>query len=203
MEEYVGNSNASKAQKAAQQEKEIHKVVTGSVKTQKKGGLQKLSDVFISEDVSNVKSYILMDVLVPAMKKAISDIVTNGIEMILYGESGSKRSSSSGSKVSYRSYYESRDRDPRDSASYRPAGGFDYDNIVFNNRGDAERVLTAMQDIIDLYGVVSVGDLYDLADVSTTNYMANKYGWSDIRIANTVRVRDGYILKLPKPLPIN
>lgn len=203
MEEYVSNSNASKEQKLAKQEKSVQKVVTGAVKTQKKGGAQKLADIFISEDVSNVKSYILLDVLVPAMKKAISDIVTNGIEMILYGESG-RKSSSSGSKVSYRSYYDNhRDSGRRDSVSYRNVDGFDYDNIIFNNRGDAERVLMAMQDIIDLYGVVSVGDLYDLADVSTSNYMVNKYGWSDIHIANTVRVRDGYILKLPRPLPIN
>lgn len=205
MDEYVSNSNASKEKKLATKEKKVNKVVTGTVKTQKKTGVQKLTDVFISEDVSNVKSYILMDVLIPAMKKAIYDIITNGTDMMLYGESGRSNRRSNGSRVSYQSYYDdkNRDRDRRDSSSYRTQGGFDYENIIFNNRGDAERVLTSMQDIIDIYGVVSVGDLYDLADVTTTNYMINKYGWTNISNANPVHVRDGYILKLPKPLPIN
>ena len=55
----------------------------------------------------------------------------------------------------------------------------------------------------DLYGVVSVGDLYDLAAVSTDNFAVNKYGWTDIAGCKAVRVRDGYILKLPKAYPLN
>lgn len=60
-----------------------------------------------------------------------------------------------------------------------------------------------MNDIISQYGVVSVLDLYDLADVSTDNYAANKYGWTDISGCKAIRVRDGYILKLPRALPLN
>ena len=77
--------------------KKVEKVVTGKVKTKKKSEASKLKDVFISEDVSNVKSYILMDVLIPAAKKAISDIVSNGIDMILYGETRGRKSSSGAS----------------------------------------------------------------------------------------------------------
>ena len=85
MKEIAPNSHRYKEeQKATASEKKIEKVVTGTVKTRKKPAAQKLTDIFISEDAANVKSYIFMDVLVPAIKKAISDIVTDGIEMILY-----------------------------------------------------------------------------------------------------------------------
>ena len=30
-----------------------------------------------------------------------------------------------------------------------------------------------------------------------------KYGWTDIRNASVIRVRDGYMIKLPKALPLN
>lgn len=60
-----------------------------------------------------------------------------------------------------------------------------------------------MNEIIAQYGVVSIGDLYDLANVSMDNFAANKYGWTDIRGCKSVRVRDGYILKLPRALPLN
>ncbi len=84
MEEYKPNSHRSKEErKESIPEKHVEKVISGTVKPKKKSEMQKFADVFISEDVNNVKSYIVMDVLVPAIKKAISDIVTNGIDMIL------------------------------------------------------------------------------------------------------------------------
>ncbi|MEG1523874.1 MAG: hypothetical protein RR475_02485 [Clostridia bacterium] len=201
MEEYKPNSYKSKEEQKTS-DKKIEKVVSGTTKT-KKNEARKWKDVFISEDVGNVKSYVLMEVLVPALKKAISDIVTNGIDMILYGEPGRTKKSSPGSKVSYRSYYESRnDREYSDRCKART--GFDYDDIIFETRGDAEAVLSSMNDIIDVYRVVSVGDLYDLADVSTTNYTVNRYGWTDLSSADVTRTREGdYVLKLPRALPIN
>lgn len=202
MEEYPSNSYKSrKEQKVEKPEKKIESVVSGRVKTKKKSEARKLADIFISEDIANVKSYVVMDVLIPAIKKAISDIVTNGIDMILYGETGRSRKSSTASKISYSSYYKSSGDHPRESIG-RVRNGFDYDDIIFDNRGDAEAVLSALEDIIDQYGVASVGDLYDLAEVSTSNYAVNNYGWTDLHNASAMRVRDGYILKLPRALPL-
>lgn len=203
MEEYKSNSHRSREENAsppAEREK-LEKVVKGTVKTKKKGDIRKFTDVFISEDAANVKNYILMDVLVPAVKKAISDIITNGIDMILYGGSGRSKSSSGASKVSYRSYYDRRDDDRRYD-SHKTRTGYSYDDIILDNRGEAEDVLTRMDELIEIYGMVSVADLYDLVGI-TGNYTDNKYGWTNIRNAEAVRVRDGYMLKLPKALPIN
>lgn len=188
------------AAKRTPEDKKITPVVSGAAKVKKKSEVKKLTDVFISEDISTVKSYALMEVLVPAIKKAISDIVTNGIDMILYGEAGHSKKHGA-SKISYGSYYKG-DRERRDYTANRVRGALDYDDIIFDTRGDAEAVLTAMDDVIEQYGVVSVGDLYDLAEVSTTNYAVNKYGWDDIRSASVVRVRDGYMIKLPRALPL-
>lgn len=202
MEEYPSNAYKSKnTQKETKPEKKIESVVTGNVKTKKKSDARKLADIFISEDIANVKSYVFMDVLVPAIKKAIADIVTNGIDMILYGESGRTKRSGTASKISYSNYYK-RDEYPREDRVRAGRNGFDYDEIIFDNRGDAEAVLSSMEDVIDQYGVVSVGDLYDLAEVSTSNYAVNNYGWTDLRSANVMRVRDGYVLKLPRALPL-
>ena len=199
-EEYKPNSHKFReGQSEALTEKKIEKVVRGKVKTKPKSGVSKITDIFISEDASNVKSYILMDVLVPAVKKAISDIVRDGIDMILYGESRGRRSSTTSSYVSYRDYSRSDDRDRfRDS---RTRSGYNHDDIILESRGEAEEVLTRMDELIDTYGVVSVADLYDLIGKSC-EYTDNKYGWTNIRNAEPIRVRDGYMLKLPKALPI-
>lgn len=201
-EEYKSNSHRSKEGKteALTDRKKVEKVVHGRVRTKPKSGVSKITDVFISEDAANVKSYIVMDVLVPAVKKAISDIVRDGIDMILYGESRGRKSSSASGYVSYRDYSRSDDRDrfwdSRSRSSYA------HDDIILDSRGEAEEVLTRMDELIDTYGNVSVADLYDLVGKSS-EYTDNKYGWTNIRNAEPIRVRDGYMLKLPKALPIN
>ena len=75
-------------------------------------------------------------------------------------------------------------------------------DIIIENRGEAEDVLSRMDELIDQYGLVSVADLYDLVGING-NYTDNKYGWFNIRTASVVRVRDGYMIKLPKAVPLN
>ena len=197
MAEYKGNSHRSKEQNEVV-EKKVEQIAKG--KTKKKSEVKKFADTFIAEDITSVKDYILMEVLLPAAKKAISDIVTNGIDMILYGETRSK-SKSRESRVSYTKYYD-RDRDYDRPSRTRGRYGYDYDDIILDTRKEAEEVLDRMDDLIDNYGMVSVADLYDLVGVSG-NYTDNKYGWTNLRNADVQRVRDGYLLKLPKALPFD
>ena len=102
--------------------------------------------------------------------------------------------------MAYRSYYDKDNR--REHSVTRSRIGYDYDDIILDNRGEAEEVLSRMDELIDTYGLVSVADFYDLVGV-TGNYTDNKYGWTDIRSASVIHVRDGYRIKLPKALPIN
>ena len=201
---YTPNSHKYKEQQNASptEEKKVTKVVNGPVKT-KRNDVRKLADIFISEDISNVKSYIFMDVLVPAIKKAIYDIITNGIDMFLYGGSGKGRNNQPGAKVSYRNYYEQKNNGGyRASDNVRQSNAFDYDDIVFNNRGEAEAALQQMKDIVARYGIVTVNDLYEMTPLSAP-YTSQKYGWMDVSNVDIVRVRDGYILKLPRAVPID
>lgn len=202
MEDYKPNSHAYKEaqKKNLPERKPVEKVVKGKVRTKKKSEIRKFRDVFISEDASNVKSYVLMEVLVPAVKKAISDIVTNGIDMVLYGETGHTKKRTLSSMVSYSRYYDEPRR--RDESKSRVRVGYSFDDIVLDSRSEAEEVLDQLSNIIDMYGVASVADLYDLVGVSD-NYTDQKYGWTNIRNAEAIRVRDGYLLKLPKALPID
>lgn len=196
-EEYKSNSHRSKEQAhEPMEDKKIEKVVTGTVKQRKKTGLSRAASTFMPGDVDSVKSYILMDVLVPSIKRAISDIVCNGINMLLGEPTRGKGGNSIGAKVSYRQYY----RDPderRDYAKPRAQAQYSYDDIIFDNRGDAEEVLYRMEELLERFEVVSVADLFDMAGISC-NYTDNKYGWTDLRSAHVERVRDGYIINLPR-----
>lgn len=182
-------------------EKKVEKVINGTVKVRKKTEARKFADIFISEDVSNVKEYIFMDVLVPGIKKAISDIVVNSVEMLLYGETGrSDRRRTSADRVSYKSYYDDRS-DRRRPSEDRGRSRYNYDEVLIPSRGEAERVLTCMEELIEEYGRVAVADFYDLVGI-TCEHTDYNYGWYNVRNASVVRVRDGYIIKFPKVTPL-
>ena len=192
MAEYKSNAHRSKEQSA---DKKVEKVISGNAKVKKRSAL--------SDDIQNIKSYVVMDVLIPAAKKAISDIVTNGIDMILYPGGNGRPKRSNANHVSYRSYYDNRDRDRRyDPETRSRRSSYSYDDIIIDTRAEAEEVLERMDELLDTYNVVSVADLYDLVGISCS-YTDNKYGWTNLRNAEVIRVRDGYFLKLPKAGPID
>lgn len=202
MEDYKPNSKLYKEKmKKEASDKKVEKVVKGKVKVKKKN---KFADLFISEDANNVKDYIFLDVLVPTIKKAISDIVTDGIDIILYGGSGNGRKRSSSGSISYTSYsrFSDRfsDRDRRDDR--RSSIGYRFNDIIFDDRREAKEVLERLDELIDNYGKATVADFYDLVDISG-NYTDNRYGWTSLRNADIVSVRDGWMIKLPKALVLD
>lgn len=202
--DYKSNSNKSKTEAVKQaEEKRVEKVVTGKVVTKKKSGFSKFAGEFISEDAKNIKSYVIGDVLIPAFKKAISDIITDGIDIILYGGNGRSRSGRFNTdRVSYRSYYDDRRPSDRLTTSRYSSNSYSYDDIILDSRGEAEEVLARMDELMDTYGLVRVADLKDLVGI-TGSYTDNKYGWTNIRNAEIVHVRDGWMIKMPRAVAID
>ena len=200
MDNYPGNSHKSKEDRKTMStgDKQIKKLVSKPAKTKKKGEIRKFAEEFIVDDIKSVKSYVVSDVLIPTIKDTIWNIFTNTLDMFLFNGSKDHRKGRKTSKVSYRDYYDSKnDRDRK----YEPRDRFDFDDLEFDSRGEADAVLTGMLEVIEDYGVVSVSDMYDMADV-TAPYTGNRYGWTSLRNAEVVRVRNAYIIKLPKAKPI-
>ena len=200
MNDIKPNSHKYKAENS-EEKKKIEPVVKSGAKLRKKNELQKVAGSIISEDAKSVKSYILMDVLVPAIKDAIEDIVTNGIRMLLRGDTSARRSGPSGgiSHISYNKAYDRRDR----SSLGRPRGVMDFDDLILPTRYEAEEVLRSLDDLIETYRIVSVADMYEAAGIRDFEYTARNYGWKDIRRAEVVHVRNGYWLKMPNVSPID
>lgn len=188
-----------KQKPAAPESRKIQKVVSGTAKVKKKSEVRKFADIFIAEDAAEVKRFIVDDLVVPGIKKLIVSIIKNSAEMI-FGETGDRDRFSSGARLGYISYdkYSSSRRDDRRDRNTRTRTRFDYEDVIFESRADAENARMQMEEVIDKYGFVTVSDLYDMADLSAP-YTGNRYGWTNIRTAEPMRLRDGgYILKLPR-----
>jgi hypothetical protein len=208
MENYPANSKASKPDP-----KNIEQVTTGKVMRKKKGLGKRFHEVFIGGDANNVWNYIAFDILIPAAKDTVSDAISQGIDRMLFGESnryaqrrrGSRGGGNSG-YVSYNRYaptttrpmHRYDQRDDRRQLSTRSRATHDFDDIILETRVEAEEVLERMFDLINRYEVVTVSDFYDLVGI-TGNFTDEKYGWTDIRGAGVTRVKQGYLLDLPRP----
>ena len=189
--------------KSIKEKKEIKAVVNGKVTKKKKGIGSKIGAVlFDDNNVGDVKEYVIFDVIVPAVKNAISNAITGGIDMLLFGERRSDSSRSSGSR-GYTSY-SSRSTSRRDSSrqGYRRQSLFELDDILLPTKLDATSVIDNMFNILDEYGVVSVADYYALVG-EPSNYQMNAWGWENLTNVYTQRTRSGeYKIILPKPINI-
>lgn len=193
------------AQQGDTERKRPEKVVKGTVKVKKKSEIRKFTDVFIAEDIGSVKQYLMNEVLVPAAKRTVSELVKNGIDSLIYGITGRRVNGSGGSSstpvhISYRDCYDTGTRNYRDAPVIRSR--FNYDDFTFESRGEAEYVLDQMDAILDKYRMVTVLDLYDLVG-KTCDHTGNKYGWTALGTAKVVPVNGGYALKLPRATPID
>lgn len=194
MENYA--SKPKEASSAASDKKIVPKA-NGTLKKKSEAG--KLAGVFVSGDLASAKSYIIEDVLIPTIKNAISEMVRNGIDILLFGETRRNNNSNkpNASRVSYNNYYNSSSRNSSGSTS----NNYSYDDIIFPSRGDAEVVLDGLNDIIQTYGFASVADLYELANITAGKYTDNNYGWFEKIDILPARVPEGYILRLPRVSP--
>jgi hypothetical protein len=196
METYESNSHKSRGDKPGTQlepakKKEV-KQVTNTGKTKKKSILQK---IFIPEDVTDVKEWIVFDILIPGARNLLLDTIN---EVLGGGRRTSRNRSILGGGVRYTNY-SSMSGNRQQS---RRRSGFDYDDIIVETSQEAHDILNELDALMEQYHVVSLADLYSAAGVSC-DYTYNNYGWKDISDARVVRDPDGWILKFPRAVPID
>lgn len=180
------------------EEKKTDKVIEGNVVQKKKSTTDKLLSTFIVQDLRTVRTSILNDIIIPGIKDAISKTVSNGIDMLLYGDTRDvSKNNTGGTYVSYASYY-GKGKTSAINNRNRVIDRRDLDDYILS-RSDAERVLGTLEDIIDKYGQASVADYYDTLG-ETSNFTDYKYGWTSLRGARIVRKGNGYSLDLPRAI---
>lgn len=183
-----------------QPEKKVEKVVSGSVVIKKKTALAKIRDMFIAEDADKVGSYILMDVLVPSIKRAIVDIIKSSADMI-FGTKGSNPAPSTKYTYGGTPYVQYSSTNKRPDPTPVSRSQYEVGDIIFANKSDAEEVLDKLGELINVYGQASVADLCEMVD-APYEFVANKYGWKNIHDAVPIRVANGYSLRLPRSMPL-
>lgn len=220
MEDYQGNANKNKQSDVAEEKKPkkvVSKVTVGEVIVQKKTLGKKFRElfgfkaIFGETDTRSVAEYVIVDVMIPAARNLVFDVLSEGLKRKMYGDSVSRRyMPGSGSRVtSYTPYNRPVDRrySPLSGATVRrpinePRTKHERENFILSSRQEAELVLERMNDIIDSYEVVSVADLNELVGLPTS-HIDNKWGWTYVGDVDIRQVREGYLIDFPLPEPIS
>lgn len=208
-----GNSYKSKAERELEEADAGPKLspVTSGTK-QKKSLSTKIRQNFLSEESDTVGSYIIWDVLIPAAKDTLADLVTGAINMILFGDgnarSGGRKSSRrngyrdySSSTISYKDSKNGRpERSERRNRKYA-------EEILITDTEDmtarqaAMQIISDMQDAIADYGKCLASDYYYLCGVDY-DYTDKLWCWRDLEGVRARPVRGGFIIDLPEMEPV-
>ena len=200
---YPGNSRGDKSKKPRPK---VQKIVNGNVTEQPQSVGRRVRETFTAESTSAVIEYLIFDVVIPNTKSLVMDLVTQGLEQKFYG--GSRGGSSARTVYGYTPYNRIYKNKPGSSSrstrslNREDKASHNFGELVIEDRGEAELILDTMTERISEYDVATVFDLYELVGI-TADFTDSTYGWTDAREFKIRRVRNGYLLDLPKPRPID
>lgn len=217
----VTTNNLNNSNKARREQEEVAQKDLPMVKSEKKAIStarvkkesvgQKLKKAFFGENVENVGDYVIFDVMIPALKATLSDMVGNGIEVLLFGESRGKRRSRNDNYTGYASISRS-DRDRRDRLDTRRDRdrSLSYNDITFDTKSDANQFLAEIFDYVKEYDRISVAVYMSILESYCDEKLSptwrdDRIGWYKEDLSGTapVRTKYGWEIDIPRPEKIS
>lgn len=203
--DYHNNNSITQQGKQAKAEP-VKPVVKGKATTVKKGFFKQMWDDLVVSDPEVVKTTLKNNVFIPGIKKLALDMGWAFLTTLLYnGRPNNTPTMTNIQTYSNPSYNMSGNgywNSQRQQQMPPQTTGAVYNDILFDNAGDAQAVLNEMQQRVDAYGYVSVADMFGLAGLDTpnSNYMLTRWGWKNIIGSSVVpNAAGGFILNLPRP----
>lgn len=198
-----GNSHKSRdaASETTADREALPKIIEGTVVVRKTPWYKKISQNMIAEDAGSLGEHILLNVMVPTAKDLIVRLVSESVEMVLFGSTKGRvrRPTGLGLRQQFTSYDRVREeREPQRYMSRTAQARHDFSEIVLPSRVEAISVVDNMMARVEKYGAVTVADLYDYVGI-TGSYQDQRWGWSNLDSANVRQVPDGFLLDLPSP----
>lgn len=205
-EEFPPNSETSKRERS--EGKNLTPVTRTGATRKKKSLRKKFSETFVAGDAKTAVQYALLEIGLPLARDWVWEVISEGIRSLIFGDSRRLRSSRfpQSGPTGYISYNRMSAPSRLSSSSQRALSRqararHDFDEIILDERTEAEEVINRLYDLVSQYDAATVADLYDLVGLSST-HIDQKWGWTDLHGAGVSRVRGWYLLDLPEPEPI-
>lgn len=165
----------------------------------------------LSEDGKDVGSLLYEDTIKPGIQNLAYSIfdetvgVLDGIAKRLIFKDDvdirGKRKKKNGG-IAYIGYDEYWDDRHKANNKARINSSLDFDQLLYDTKSEAEKVLTKMQIVIEDFDKVSLADYYEFSNTTAPHTYVN-YGWYNLESASVKRIRyngeEKFVLVLPKP----
>lgn len=185
--------------------KNLKPVVDGVVQVPRPITKRFLGHIF-ADSPKNLLGRVSTDVLLPRAKAGMEEALNSFIHGMFWGQGSSPASRlvqgtvlrggvTTYNGISSQPSALAQAREANETRN-RPTGG--YEDLVCPSQETAERLLTNLYEVFNQYRVVCVADLYELANIPTQP-SDNVYGWMSLDGARITKVRNGYLLELPRP----
>lgn len=194
--------------------KNIQRVTSGEPTRRKKSLRSQLKETLIAGDAKSSVRYVVLDIMIPAARDMVLDSGFGFLEKLIVGESRRRGStpplSGATGFVDYRrvgggaiaSMMGNRFSGPQRVASRQSRLAHNFDDIVIESRSEAEMVIDQLMEVVSHHGSATVADLYELVGIPS-NHADQRWGWTNLYGADVSRIRNGFLLDLPDPHPID
>ena len=186
-----------------QDKEEVPKKVIAHGKLPKRTMWSRIKGAIFVAGAREIKESLIEDVVKPTIKDFLADVLYATVDVALYGRSakrgrkGGRVVTSNGRSVVDYSAESTRNRNRREAR--RTSSGYDFRNIYFEDRYEADEVFDALVEEIQDKGEASVYYFYELCGV-TAEYTDQQWGWKDLSGTGYDRGPEGIALLLPKPV---
>lgn len=208
----------------------VKPVVQGTLSQAKPSFGQRLKGVFIAQDISDVKDYVINDILLPSFRNMLVMGMVSTIYAIFFGKgsAGANRYpyGYGGYGINPYANFAARGMYGMPNPAYtaygtmssgvkangQPSGATvntnPYSTMVqpsqvrVQTRGEAELIRDQLNEIMLGFGRVSVADFFDTVGMPGNGPVDNSYGWTDLTGMHIENYPDGFGISMPKARPI-
>lgn len=207
MAEYPSNTLKDRNKAPAKPEPDLKCVVSGKTKATPPSMWSKVFVGIKPAGGQTVKGFVFDEVVIPLVQRALIEGVTGAVNYLVRGDAYADRKGQQKGQ-GYLSYNNiSRggtltEKYNNYNAPQRSAS--EIDNVWFESRVDAQRVLDEMNNVIAQYDILTVNGFYDLVgQTASINQNGEKFGWGDLRNAYITASRGGWVIHLPRAMPVD
>lgn len=219
MDQYSSNSEKSKRmaeqKKFEKHDKKSKKAIaegdmSGTAKKQPTSTGRSLLKKAIATDISYIGDNILNNTIRPMIVDMIEDGIGNAVHMVLHPDEEYTGYSHTRRKDKYRPYNklgkkyqgsasEDRERRRAMSRASRRGGHYVFENIEFEDKDEAIEILDILEDAMEQWGEITVGEFYQAAKLDWT-HNDERWGWiDDLGGARVKSSRGCWVITLPEP----
>jgi hypothetical protein len=182
--------------------KDIKQVATG-VKQVKRPATKRFMDFLFAESPKNMGKKIGREVVVPNLKTGVQQAINAFINGMFWGGTNPGAGVMNAQilrpgMTAYNAVSQPGSNMAMAHQAIQQQSSGNYQDLFIPTQAMAESTLAQMYELLNMYRVVAVADLYEMVNINPA-ISDNAFGWTSLDGARIVASGSGFILQLPRP----